>query len=206
MPNFNKSTQERVDAYEGKQEDRNLQCFKEQFNNITMRGKGWYEQYLSQDQMNQWKNSTYRKLDRYTNQEVISNKYLSQLTDWYSPTLKCFFDYKSDFSYLKQHSLINYCEMTKMFNNIGHTSYFLWYELEKRKLQWYVINACNLWDDINTDENWDYHWNPPTIGKNGGGEWLSNWMHITNNNAISDGLIRLIERHKTKFEDEFIKL
>ncbi len=203
MPNYNQPIQERVDAYEGEPENMNLQCFKEKFENITMKGKGWYREYLSKDQMKQWTDSTYRKLDFNTNQEVVSNKNLSQLTDWYSPTLKCFFDYKTGFTYLKEHSLKNYCEMTKMFNNIGHTSYFLWYEVEGRTLQWYVINACDLLEDINNDPEWDYYWNLPTTQS---GQWLSCWMHITDTKVTSDGLIRLIDRHKTTFEDEFINI
>jgi len=203
MPNFNQPISERVGAYEGKHEDINLQCFKEQFQNITMRGKGWYREYLSQHQKNQWESSTYTKLDLDLNQEVVSNKNLSQLTDWYSPTLKCFFDYKSGFTYLKDHSVKNYCVMTKLFKNLGHTSYFIWYEVEGRRLQWYVINACKLLEYINNDEEWDYYWNLPTTEKGG---WITNWMHITDTQTTADGLIRLIDRHKTTFEDEFINI
>ena len=93
--------------------------------------------------------------------------------------------------------------MTKLFKNLGHTSYFIWYEVEGRRLQWYVINACNLWEDINNDPEWDYYWNLPT--KEDGG-WDTNLMHITDTKNTADGLIRLINRHKTTFEDEFINI
>ena len=181
-------------------ENNSLRLFREQFPETEMLGEGWYNLYTSKIERDNWTSSVAPN---------GKNRKLSQLTDWYSPNLDVFFDFKTYFSYLKWDSVVNYCHQVETLS-VGKSSYILWYEIitgTRPKIQWYVINTCDLRDDIKGEfelikgeEDWEYLFNPPT--KDFGG-WDSEWLQITHSRNDFIMMTRIIKRHRKKFEDVF---
>ena len=187
-----------------KKESMAIKMLKEKFPNISFFDKKWKDVFLSPADKMKWKSLP------------MEDKYLTEyhMTDFYSPTLKAFFDYKSDFTYLKLKQLIGYVRQIDLFPHLGNEVYYLWWEVKydegyvsRPHIQWYVINAENLYDDLigkfelePFESDWIYNFNQPT---NDFGVWDDEWIHIGHSQEDESHIVRILQRHRQKFEDVF---